>query len=141
MEDLDSLKISFDQMRMKTEIKCKHSVEVLTTCGDLESLLGWNYWIPQIPYIPFDPSWAIKIIPPCNGAMVRFHVHDKEGNWVSVYLDCHDILGSMHMLGDPVPYWEVYPYDESIFRVLMQDVDELLKAIAHALANPPKEKD
>ena len=84
-------------------------------------------WIQKIPHLHFKQDWKVKIIPPFGGAIARFLI-DKGDNHVSVYLDCYDKLG---YFGEP--YWEVYPYEEDVYRVAMNDTDELVKIIAEVI--------
>jgi len=91
-------------------------------CGDTYE---WRKWVEEIPPIHFKENWNVRIIPPFNGAIIRFVV-----NGVSVYLDCYDILGSFGG-----PYWEVYPYKGDTYRCKMNDVDELLQAIQFSIDN------
>lgn len=91
----------------------------------------WREWIEGIPFIPWDWNWEIQVIPPVNGAMVRFRVR-KPGakHSVSVYLDCHCRLG--HYSG---PYWEIYPgdYDGDAARVAIDEISELQEHIRMGL--------
>lgn len=89
----------------------------------LEQDEDWLQWCHQIPFIPFDAGWQVKVIPPFGGAMARFKV-EFNGYITSVYLDCADSLGCVG-----VPYWEVYPVDGDTGRCLMHEVDELLDLI------------
>jgi len=92
-----------------------------------DNIMESEKWVNEIPFIKFKKEWEVKIIPPLRGATVRFLVKllDRE---VSVYLDCHNRLASMEN-----PYWEIYPYDNDIFRCDMNDTESLLKAIEHTL--------
>ena len=93
----------------------------------LERAEDWNRWIREIPAIKFKSDWEVRVIPPFAGAIARFHI-DKGDKHVSVYLDCYDKLGCV---GEP--YWEIYPYEEDTARVLMNDIDELLKLLSEVL--------
>lgn len=88
-------------------------------------------WRGLIPHIVFPKEWRIKIIPPFNGAMVRFEAY--YGNeWISVYLDCYKHLGFFYDKKDElIPYWEAYPMDEdgSPSRFSLEAVDELINAM------------
>jgi len=84
---------------------------------------GWMKWSKEIPYMSFPNNWKVQIIPPFGGAMIRFRVKHGEGD-ISVYLDVADRLGYFGS-----PYWEIYPYGGDIYRVPMNDVDELLMRI------------
>lgn len=104
----------------------------------LADTLEWDKWLEKIPYLRFDPNWEVKIIPPYNGAMIRFHVRCNTEGDISVYLDCCSVLGSFFgesdMLNDE-PYWEIYPYntDDDIHRVHIDDIDGLMSGIGYAL--------
>lgn len=114
--------------------RCEFNVQVLSSSYDLGGLLEYNKWSNKIPFINFPNNWSVRFVPPFAGAFVRFHVKDENDNAVSVYLDCHDILGSLNLItiDEPVPYWEIYPYEEDIQRVKMENVEELIAEIRHA---------
>lgn len=95
---------------------------------ELEEREEWRKWMTEIPAIQFPSEWGVKIIPPFAGAIARFWVDLGEAH-VSVYLDCYDNLG---VVGEP--YWEIYPYDDDTYRVLMADVDELVQRIQESLS-------
>jgi hypothetical protein len=61
-------------------------------------------WVGRIPAIPMKQGWWLTLVPPFAGAVVRFCVTDREGGWVSVYMDGYDLLGTQ---GEP--YWEISP--------------------------------
>jgi len=91
----------------------------------IEELMGWRFWMENIPFIQFPSEWKVKIIPPFAGAIIRFKIQ-KEGIdfEVSVYLDCYDVLGYYGS-----PYWEVSPHLGDTQRISMDNVDGLLKTI------------
>lgn len=90
-----------------------------------EKAFDWKKWASDIPYIEFPPGWAIKVIPPIAGAIVRFWVKVPGcDETISVYLDCYNNLGCM-----PWPYWEVYPYHGDTGRCRMDDVVNLMMMI------------
>jgi len=100
-----------------------------------KSLLPFEYdeymevdkWINEIPFIKFPSDWEIKVIPPFAGAVIRFMV--KKGDaYVSVYLDCYDFLGCCGQ-----PYWEVYPYNNDVYRCALNETDKLLQAIQESI--------
>lgn len=95
---------------------------------EYEEQMEHRKWIKEIPYLQFPADWKVKITPPFAGAVVRFGV-EKGGNNVSVYLDCYDKLGCYGS-----PYWEVYPYNDDVFRCDISDVEGLLAAIAYSLS-------
>ena len=101
-------------------------IDIVARCT-VERNEEWREWIKEIPYIRFPSEWEIKIIPPFGGAMARFLV--KIGiKEISVYLDCHGSLGACD-----TPYWEVYPYNDDVYRCDMNETAELINAIRHAL--------
>lgn len=107
--------------------------------GQIESLYEWEKWITKIPFIRFPEEWMIQIIPPSGGAIARFRVRTPgldESDWVSVYLDCYDLLGHF---GEP--YWEVYPYHGDVGRCAMADTQELLRMIADREPAAPDKED
>ena len=92
-----------------------------------DSLMEHSKWIKEIPYIQFPSNWQVQISPPSTGAVVRFRVK-KDLAEVSIYLDCYDRLG---IYG--TPYWEVYPYNDDVFRCDMHSTNELIEAIAQSI--------
>ena len=122
--------------------KAPEHYEAFTLSSALGKVLEWNRWLKEIPFINFPSDWSVKMTPPFAGAIVRFRIRKKQTaeatklkkdlnistKEVSVYLDGYDILGSYG-----APYWEVYPYNGDTRRVEMDDTDELIKCIGHAL--------
>ena len=94
-----------------------------------EKILEYKKWDKEIPFIPIPKDWLIAPRPNFGGAVVRFKV-TKRGldDWVSVYLDCYDRLG---VFGEP--YWEIYPFKDDVYRVPMNNVNELVEKIEEAL--------
>ena len=64
----------------------------------------WDKWMREIPAINFPQQYAVRVIPPFGGAIIRFCVKSGNGS-ISVYLDAYDQLGCMNNK----PYWEIYP--------------------------------
>lgn len=92
-----------------------------------DQLMESGKWREEIPYIQFNNSWLVKIIPPSTGAVVRFLVKlpgMSEGDRVSIYLDCYNKLGF-----SSGPYWEVYPYHGDVGRCSINDIPRLLEMI------------
>jgi len=107
------------------------SIEEMLKIAEVESLMEYNKWSKEIPYLNFPKDWNVKIIPPSNWAVIRFMVKRVGGDKkISIYLDCYDKLG---IYGEP--YWEIYPYDNDTFRCPMNETNELLNAIERALGN------
>ena len=81
----------------------------------------WHKWVEEIPALNFPSDWDVKIIPPFNGAIVRFLVNDK----YSVYLDCYNVLGFFEG-----PYWEIHPdEDGETYRCAMNDTESLINKL------------
>lgn len=106
----------------------------------VESAYEWRKWQKEIPFLNFKEDWNVKVIPPFGGAVARFIVSlkDNENTWISVYLDCYHELGYFGSPNeDPVPYWEMYPYQyedyKDTYRCAMNDTEELLKKIDEQL--------
>ena len=93
----------------------------------LERTEEWRKWMMEIPALSFPADVKVAIIPPFAGAIARF-IASKGENSVSVYLDCYDSLGCY---GEP--YWEIYPYEEDVYRCAMNEADKLMEAIVHSL--------
>jgi hypothetical protein len=93
-----------------------------------EEIMEHMKWAQEIPYISFPSDWEVKITPPRVGAVVRFRVKKGDAE-VSIYLDCYDNLGCVGY-----PYWEVYPYEEDVFRCDMLDTESLLRAIGESIS-------
>lgn len=81
----------------------------------------------KVPFIKWPAEWSVKAIPPFSGALVRYVVV-HQGARVSIYLDGNNSLG--YWGG---PYWEVYPYDEDVFRCDMDDTKSLVEAVRVSL--------
>lgn len=93
----------------------------------VSQVFEWNKWCKEIPRLNFHSDWNVKIIPPFRGAIIRFNC-EKNGNYADVYLDCYDELGCFGS-----PYWEIYPYDDDVYRCCMNNTEELIKRIDEIL--------
>lgn len=91
----------------------------------IEQQDDWRGMIERIPFIQFPADWQIQVIPPFAGAVVRFRVKLPDRREKSVYLDFFDRLGCCGQ-----PYWEVYPVRGDTERCLLNEIPELLAAIA-----------
>lgn len=105
--------------------------DAIKASSELGRVLDWDTFSPQIPFIDFGDDLSVKVTPPRVGAMVRFLVKKKGKSKkdVSVYLDCHEILG---LFGEP--YWEAYPIGNDTARFAMKDTKGLLKVIRKELS-------
>ena len=97
----------------------------------VEDEYEFDKWREEIPYISFPSNWEVKIIPPFCGAIVRFLVK-KDDAFVSIYMDAYNELG---IFGYPVPepYWELYPYEDDVYRVALNNTGELLQRISESI--------
>lgn len=87
----------------------------------------YHKWINLIPPLHFKQEWSVRIIPPFCGAIVRFWI-DYNDKHISCYLDCYDELG---FYGEP--YWEIYPYQDDVWRCGMMETEKLIEKITEAL--------
>ncbi len=114
-------------------------IENFTLYIELEKTFEWMRWKEEIPYLQFPANWKVKAIPPFVGAIIRYYITKeglKENEYVSVYLDCYDILGCMEE-----PYWEIYPNkDGEASRYYLNNIDLLLKGIDSSLKTMEKRK-
>ena len=102
--------------------------EDLTKVREAETIMQYDKWVKEIPFIKFDNDWQVKVIPPFATAVARFQVQKGE-EFVSLYLDCYDNLG---VCGEP--YWEVYPHEDDVYRCVMNNTEKLLKAIRESIS-------
>lgn len=109
---------------------------IMLRSAELGDAAEWGKYCKEIPVIKFPPHWKVRIVPPFMGAMIRFNVStDNTKEEISVYLDCHDILGCF---GEP--YWEVYPFNDDVGRTAMANTDELIKMVEMSLSKEAKEQ-
>ena len=101
----------------------------------VKKLFEWDKWSKEIPRLNFNSDWNVKIIPPFGGAIIRFNC-EKNGNYADVYLDCYDELGYFGS-----PYWEIYPYDNDVYRCGINETEELLQRISEVLEGTDKMED
>lgn len=117
---------------MVTQFKNNKEMNRWALTSQCERAFEWLTWFQKIPYIPFPSGWEVMPAPPFSGAITRFRVR-KQGTevpYVSVYLDCYDLLGFVGK-----PYWELYPAKNGdTERYLMDDVKGLVEGLTNALA-------
>lgn len=79
--------------------------EVSCAC---EKAFEWKSWPELIPFIQWPQEVEVKATPPFGGAVIRYNVKlrgvDNKIAFVSVYLDCYNLMGCVDE-----PYWEIYP--------------------------------
>jgi hypothetical protein len=107
--------------------------EIWRNAKKYDEVVDTHEWMDKIPFIKFNPEWEVKAIPPYSGAIIRYIVK-KGDNTVSIYLDGYDILG---YVGEP--YWEIYPYENDVFRCMMNETDLLIQAIADSFEDMESE--
>ena len=98
----------------------------------------WRSLLNQYPWLNFPSDWDVCIIPPFSYADARFRVR-RGGAHISVYLDLEAYLGAVYDENGPIPYWEIYPYGEGVYRVLMSESEKLIPKIEEALTMLEKE--
>jgi hypothetical protein len=132
-----------DQMVLKF-MQQGWSINTLLVHEIYESKKKYREWDNKLPFLKFDPTWQIKIIPPYCNALIRFRVK-KQNAHVSIYFDTDNSLGYMN-----APYWEIYPYydkdengeyQEDTNRFLFGEEGKMLIAIGESLEYQIKNKD
>ena len=93
----------------------------------VEENYEYRKWAELIPPLHFKNEWNVYVIPPFAGAVARFRIEYND-KYVSCYLDCYDELGFFGR-----PYWEIYPYDNDVFRCKMEDTELLMEKIEDIL--------
>lgn len=111
-----------------------HRFEGAVERNKVETAMRYREWSLKIPQLEFPTGWKVRIVPPFTGAMVRFYVSTENTGSVSIYLDCHGILGAMDE-----PYWEVHPVEGDVGRVLMDDTERLFELIQQSLDEQEQE--
>lgn len=99
--------------------------------GILSREMEWRKWCGSIPFIPLEKlsKYIVRAVPPFGCAVIRYVFKNPENDkYCSIYLDCYDSLG---IVGEP--YWEIYPYDDDVRRILMNEIDELVESIIYVL--------
>jgi hypothetical protein len=108
------------------------SIERDLVSSKARHLFEWDKWCKEIPRLNFRSDWNVKIMPPFGSAIIRFNC-EKNGNYADVYLDCYDELGCFGS-----PYWEIYPYNDDVYRCGMNETKELLERINEVLEGTDK---
>ena len=103
------------------------SRDIIIKRSEIEVIENWRDWNNKIPQLNFKESWNVKILAPYMGVFIRFTVSVDDA-FVSVYLDVHAHLG-----GVGEPYWEIYPFEDDVMRVLMNETDDLMMHIQTSL--------
>jgi len=70
----------------------------------------------EIDFYETKKNWEIQIIPPNEGPIVRFRIHQDNAE-VNIYLDCYNLL---KYYGNP--YGDVFRYD--IMQALLKAITE-----------------
>lgn len=114
--------------------------DILLKCGEVQAAFEYFKWSKEVPALQFKPEWKVRITPPIGLVVARFEVEYK-GAFVSVFLDCYDLAGTVNPL-ETMPYWEVYPsfYDGRPCRVLMKEGEQLIQVIHESLEKQIREK-
>ena len=93
----------------------------------------YREWIEKIPRVVFDPMWDVRAIPPFGGALIRYHIRHN-GAKVSIYLDGDNSLG----YGPEPAYWEVYPFEDDVWRCAIDETSDLVAAIQESIKQQTK---
>ena len=104
----------------------------------VEESEDWGRIVDMVPSLKLPRNTSIKIIPPFHGAVARFWLHEATGGerLISVYLDAHNALGYyVDSHGEPVVYWEIYPYEGAVMRVPVSDPAQMEACLKKAVAD------
>ena len=99
---------------------------------EVEAQEHWKDWLRKMPALRFDSDWDVRVIPPFAGALARFWI-DKGDKHVSVYFDTLSRLGWMMDGEEPIPYFELYPFEDDVKRYHLDETDELMRDIRAVL--------
>lgn len=132
MREVIDFRIDYNNQKGKHMLENYDKIhEKMLTSAKYHNIFESDKWRKVIPAFKIKPDWLIQIIPPVTGAIIRFRI-SKEGykhhEFISVYLDCYDLLGYMNG-----PYWEAYAVDGDTWRCAMDDVDCLMEGIEKGL--------
>ena len=92
------------------------------TRSQIENTEEWGKFYDTMPFIELPSGYSFRVIPPFNGALMRFKVLTPSSKEYSIYFDAYDRLG---VYGEP--YYELYPYNEDIYR--STSITDILDAI------------
>lgn len=101
----------------------------------VEQEYHYKEWCIKLPAFHFDKEWDVRIIPPFNGAIIRFTIsHNEKG--VSVYFDAYSELGWMCEEDGttPTPYFEYYDGKDA-HRYFLDEADQMMEDIREFLNN------
>ena len=97
-----------------------------------DAMNEYRNWSKKLPYFHFDKEWDVKIIPPFQGAIIRFYI-SYNGKFVSVYFDAYSELGWMYYENEnPVPYFEYFD-GEDIYRYYLDQSEQMMEDIRNFL--------
>ena len=54
----------------------------------IDAMNEYRNWAQKLPAFHFDKEWDVKIIPPFQGAIIRFYI-SYNGKFISVYFDAY----------------------------------------------------
>ena len=107
-------------------------LERLHIIPKIDAMNEYRNWAQKLLAFHFDKEWDVKIIPPFQGAIIRFHI-SYNGKFVSVYFDAYSELGWMYDENEnPVPYFEYFD-GEDIHRYYLEQSEQMMEDIRNFL--------
>lgn len=103
-------------------------LERLQIVSKVDTMYEYKNWSQKLPAFHFDKEWDVKIIPPFQGAIIRFWI-SYNGKFVSVYFDAYSELGWMYDENEnPIPYFEYFD-GEDIHRYFLEQSEQMMEDI------------
>jgi hypothetical protein len=104
-------------------------VDELLTIAHYDNIQESKKWNKKLPVFHFKQEWNVRIIPPFQGAIIRFTIK-YNGKRVSVYFDGYSRLGQMHDSNyKPIPYFQCTYEKDSIKYYYLDESENMMKDI------------
>lgn len=98
----------------------------------IDTMHEYRNWSQKLPAFHFDKEWDVKIIPPFQGAIIRFHIF-YNGKFVSVYFDAYSELDLMYDENkNPIPYFEYFD-GVDFHRYYLEQSEQMMEDIRNFL--------
>ena len=98
-------------------------LERLHIVPKVDAMNEYRNWSKKLPSFHFDKEWDVKIIPPFQGAIIRFYIS----------YNAYSELGWMYDENEnPVPYFEYFD-GEDIYRYYLDQSEQMMEDIRNFL--------
>lgn len=99
---------------------------------EVEREQRWREEAATMPFIELRAGWKIKVMPPFGDTVIRYKIELPSGLEKSVFFDSRcSIREYRDKAGKLVPYWEVWPVAGKLGRCEKDDINTLIRLIAH----------